>query len=120
MTDAETSGRVWRLARTEAHAAIGFARQIENASLHSQALAHVARFSPSGQRALLEEARTAIGWSDHLTFWQHGYAGVMITDTAPFRYPHYHSATDTSDQIVCDRLARVVVGLGRVVDELAR
>jgi hypothetical protein len=31
-----------------------------------------------------------IGWSDHWSFWQHGYPGVMVTDTALFRYglPH--------------------------------
>lgn len=61
-----------------------------------------------------------IGWSDHWAFWQEGYVGVMVTDTAPFRYPHYHSRTDTPDQVVYDRLARVVVGLGRVIAELAR
>ena len=61
-----------------------------------------------------------IGWSDHWAFWQQGYPGVMVTDTAPFRYPHYHRATDTPDQVIYERLARVVVGLGRVVVELAR
>jgi len=61
-----------------------------------------------------------IGWSDHWAFWRQGYAGVMVTDTAPFRYPHYHEGTDTPDQIVYDRLARVVVGLQRVVVALAR
>ena len=59
MTDAQAYGNVRRLARIDAHAAIGFARQIEDAWSRSQALAHVARFSPSGQRALLDEARTA-------------------------------------------------------------
>jgi hypothetical protein len=32
--------------------------------------------------------------------WQHGYPGIMITDTAPFRYPHYHEATDTPDKLI--------------------
>ncbi len=51
------------------------------------------------------------GWSDHWSFWQCGYPGLMVTDTAPFRYPHYHRATDTPDRIDYERLARVVVGL---------
>ena len=61
-----------------------------------------------------------VGWSDQWAFWQQGYAGVMVTDTAPFRYRHYHKRTDTPDQVVYDRLARVVSGLGRVVTEVAR
>lgn len=61
-----------------------------------------------------------IGWSDHWSFWQQEVPGVMVTDTAPFRYPHYHESSDTPDQVVYDRLARVVTGLFEVVSELAR
>ena len=44
----------------------------------------------------------------------------MITDTAPFRYPHYHAATDTPDKLDYDTMARVVQGLEKVIDHLAR
>jgi hypothetical protein len=47
-----------------------------------------------------------------------GYHAVMVTDTAPFRYPHYHTAEDTPDKLDYDNTARVV-GLGRVVEDLA-
>jgi peptidase M28-like protein len=60
-----------------------------------------------------------IGWSDHWSFWQEGYAAVMVTDTALFRYRHYHTADDTVDKVDFDRTARVVVGLERVIDDLA-
>jgi hypothetical protein len=60
-----------------------------------------------------------VGWSDHWSFWQCGYPGVMVTDTAPFRYPHYHKPTDTPDKVDFARLARVVVGLRDVIVELA-
>jgi hypothetical protein len=40
-----------------------------------------------------------VGWSDHWSFWQEGYPAIMVTDTAPFRYPHYHTAADTPDRI---------------------
>lgn len=56
-----------------------------------------------------------IGWSDHWSFWRVGYPGVMVTDTAPFRYPHYHGPGDTPDKIDYDRLARVVTGVRAVV-----
>ena len=54
-----------------------------------------------------------VDWSDHGSFWEVGYAGVMVTDTAPYRYPHYHTAQDTPDKVDYERLARVVRGLDR-------
>ena len=62
---------------------------------------------------------TGIGWSDHWAFWKEGYAGVMVTDTAPFRYPHYHTSRDTPDKIDYDRTARVTAGLSRMAAVLA-
>ncbi|MHC4945748.1 MAG: M28 family peptidase [Planctomycetota bacterium] len=59
-----------------------------------------------------------IGWSDHWAFWKAGYEAVMITDTAPFRYPHYHLATDTPDKVDFERLARVTAGLEKVLAEI--
>jgi hypothetical protein len=60
-----------------------------------------------------------VGWSDHWSFQRQGYPALMITDTAPFRYPHYHTPQDTPDKIDYDRAARVVAGTARVVQELA-
>ena len=60
-----------------------------------------------------------IGWSDHWSFWQEGYQGVMITDTAPFRYPYYHHPEDLPDKLDFNRMTRVVDGLVPVVEELA-
>lgn len=61
-----------------------------------------------------------IAWSDHWSFAQHGVPAVMVTDTAPFRYPHYHRPTDTPDKIDYDKLARVVKGMERVIRDMAR
>ncbi len=60
-----------------------------------------------------------IHWSDHWSFWQAGYPAIMVTDTAPFRYPHYHDATDTPQQLDYTGLARVTGGLAEVVGVLA-
>jgi hypothetical protein len=57
--------------------------------------------------------------SDHWAFWQCRYPAIMITDTAPFRYPFYHTPTDTPDRLDYDRMARVVAGLERTLVELA-
>lgn len=69
--------------------------------------------------AALPGVITGIGWSDHWAFWRVGYPALMITDTAPFRYPYYHSTEDTPDKLDYDRMARVVDGLHKVVKWLA-
>lgn len=59
-----------------------------------------------------------IGWSDHWAFWQAGYPGVMMTDTAPFRYPYYHTRQDTVDKVDVLKVARITLGMERVVRRL--
>ncbi len=60
-----------------------------------------------------------VGWSDHWAFWQCGYPGVMITDTAPFRYPHYHTLSDTPEKLDYARMARITQGLHEVISHLS-
>ena len=60
-----------------------------------------------------------IGWSDHWGFWQAGYRGIMVTDTAFFRYGHYHGIGDTPGKVDYERAARVVMGLAHVIKDLA-
>jgi hypothetical protein len=43
----------------------------------------------------------------------------MVTDTAPFRYPYYHSAQDTPDKINYESMTRVVAGIAKVIYRLA-
>jgi hypothetical protein len=59
-----------------------------------------------------------VGWSDQWSFWQQGYPGIMVTDTAPFRYPHYHAASDTPDKLDYDSMTRVVIGMEKVIVHL--
>ena len=61
-----------------------------------------------------------IGWSDHWAFREFGYPAIMLTDTAPFRYPHYHKPSDTPDKVDYMRLARITKGVERVVRDIAR
>lgn len=69
--------------------------------------------------AALPAVLPGVGWSDHESFWENDYPAVMVTDTAPFRYAHYHRKADTVDKIDFDRCARVVAGVEEVVRELA-
>jgi hypothetical protein len=69
--------------------------------------------------AHLPEFIRQAGFSDQWSFWQVGYPGLMVTDTALFRYPHYHEATDTPDKVNYEVLADVTQGLIPVIQTLA-
>jgi Zn-dependent M28 family amino/carboxypeptidase len=58
---------------------------------------------------------TGIDWSDQWSFWQCGYPAIMLTDTALFRYPYYHTSEDTSDKIEHYQLSRVTYGIFRAL-----
>jgi Peptidase family M28 len=75
------------------------------------------RFSSEGIAAPSNWA--GIGWSDQWSFWQEGYPGIMVTDTALFRYHDYHTPSDTVDKVNFDKAARVVEGISKLVEELA-
>jgi len=94
-------------------------------NLHSRALLRraIALFREQGklpsEGAALPSFIPGVAWSDQWSFWQHGYPGIMITDTAPFRYRHYHEPTDTPDKLDYDRFALVVSGMEKVIVDLA-
>jgi Zn-dependent M28 family amino/carboxypeptidase len=60
-----------------------------------------------------------VAWSDHLSFWRQNYKALMITDTAFYRYPFYHSSDDTPEKLDYPRLARVCDGLFKALRLLA-
>jgi len=72
------------------------------------------------QGASLPECLSDISRSDHWSFWQEGYPAVMVTDTANFRGPHYHTPGDTADKVDMERTARVIRGLHGVIESLVR
>lgn len=98
---------------------IGFVSDLSSRKVLRQALGSFrqhARIRSEG--AALPAFVPGIGWSDQWSFWQHGYPGIMITDTAPFRYPYYHSEMDTPDKIDYDSMTRVVSGVEKMVIDL--
>lgn len=50
-------------------------------------------------------------YSDHLNFWKHGYPAVLLTDTAFYRNPHYHTAADTAEKLDYNAMTEVVRAL---------
>lgn len=45
--------------------------------------------------------------SDHASFWQLGIPSIMITDTAEFRYPFYHTRADTIDKLDFEFMTKI-------------
>lgn len=72
---------------------------------------------PSEGMAVPQQIK-GVDFSDQDNFWRFGYPAIMVTDTAFYRYPHYHEATDTPDKLNYETLARVVSGLASVVRDL--
>lgn len=73
---------------------------------------------PSEGGAFPEEV-PGVSWSDQWSFWRHGYDAVMVTDTALYRNPHYHTRTDLPDTLDYEALARTTEGLVEVIRALA-
>jgi Zn-dependent M28 family amino/carboxypeptidase len=96
---------------------IGFVGNVPSRALLRRVIAlfrQHARVPSEG--AALPSFIPGVAWSDQWSFWQHGYRAIMITDTAPFRYPHYHRATDTPDKLDYDRFSLVVSGIEKMIE----
>jgi Zn-dependent M28 family amino/carboxypeptidase len=99
---------------------IGFVGDIGSRALVRGAIGafrEAARFPSQGVAA--PAAIPGVTWSDHWSFRQHGYPAIMVTDTAFYRYPHYHLPSDTAEKLDYLRMARVALGLAAVIKELA-
>jgi hypothetical protein len=81
----------------------GLARRVERAMAQASPLPV---FSLTAPRSL-----PGVGLSDHANYWEVGYPAVMITDTAFYRNPHYHTRTDTAETLDYRRMALVVEGV---------
>jgi len=50
-----------------------------------------------------------IDLSDHMSYWPHGIPSLMVTDTAFYRNPFYHTPEDTPEKLDYRRMAQVAV-----------
>ena len=99
---------------------IGFVSNVQSRALLRRVIALFRKHAkiPS-QGASLPAFIPGVSWSDQWSFWQEGYPAIMVTDTAPFRYPYYHSSNDTPDKLEYDRFALVVSGMEKVIEKLS-
>ena len=98
---------------------LGFVSDLSSRKLLKKAIASFrknCKFPCEG--GAIPKSVPGIAWSDQWSFWEQRYPAIMLTDTAPFRYPYYHTAEDTTDKLDFDSLARVVTGIESVVKEL--
>lgn len=58
--------------------------------------------------------------SDHAPFWDMGIPAIMLTNTANFRTPHYHQASDTLETLNLPFATKVCRAGGGLVCEMAR
>ncbi len=56
-----------------------------------------------------------IDFSDHLNYWNEGFVGMMVTDTAFMRNKNYHTKDDTPEKLDYKRMALVVNAVTAVV-----
>jgi Zn-dependent M28 family amino/carboxypeptidase len=59
-----------------------------------------------------------VDFSDHRSFWKFGYPAFMITDTAFYRNPNYHTAGDTPETLDYARMAELTSGLFKALANL--
>lgn len=99
---------------------IGFVSNLDSrAWLHRAAGAFRRHSDFPMEQASLPGFMPGIDLSDHDSFWRHDYDAIMITDTALFRYPHYHKSSDTPDKVDYEALTRLTAGLYGMLVELA-
>jgi hypothetical protein len=53
----------------------------------------------------------AADWSDHRSFWQFGYPGIMVTDTGGFRSSYHTTKEDTMEKLSFEAMSRIVIGM---------
>ena len=61
---------------------------------------------------------SALAISDQLNFWYAGCPALMLTDTAFFRNPNYHQASETPEKLDYERMAAQTEALVRVLASL--
>jgi len=63
------------------------------------------------QVGVVPEWVKASDWSDHRSFWQFGYPGIMVTDTGGFRSPFHTTKEDTMEKLNFEAMSRIVIGM---------
>jgi hypothetical protein len=94
-------------------------------NLKSRSLLDAVRTSLTQRSSIPVETLSAVSFvpgvdfSDHWSFWKMGYPAVMITDTAFYRNPNYHTEGDTINTLDFNRMTELLKGLLQVACDLS-
>jgi hypothetical protein len=72
-----------------------------------------------GRLAMLVPVARNFSRSDHVRFWQAGLPAIQVSNTANFRNPHYHRATDVASTLDYETLRRVLAATALATERLA-
>lgn len=98
---------------------LSFVGNFQSRNLLTSSIALFRRHSNMPSEGVVSPAFVpGVGWSDHWSFWKTGVNAIMVTDTAPYRYRHYHESSDTPDKLNYGHYAKVVFGLYKVIEGL--
>lgn len=86
-----------------------FAREIKKSFLGATSVRTCSYSGPT---------KLGIDLSDHRNYWKEEWPAVMITDTAFFRNPNYHTDRDVAETLDYERMAGVVDGVFSAVVHL--
>ena len=99
---------------------VAFVGDALSADLLRQAIGAFRSGTPvPSEGVVLSRGTMGAAWSDHASFWEHDVPAILLTDTAAFRDTRYHHADDDGSQVDALALARIALGIERVMRCLA-
>lgn len=100
---------------------LAFVGNLESRRLLHRAIGAFRRHAEVPSEGLVAPPQFAhIRRSDHWAFWQKGIPAMMLTDTANFRNPYYHTPSDTHDRLDYNAMARLTEALAVTLESMAR
>lgn len=70
--------------------------------------------------AMIPTPLNLITASDHLNFWKFNIPSIMVTDTAHFRNPNYHTKNDTLETLDLEKMGYVIDLVVKGIKNLAK
>jgi Zn-dependent M28 family amino/carboxypeptidase len=93
----------------------GIMKDFCNASAHYVPELSVVPYKVPFNGRIIPETR----FSDHASFWDQGYPALMLTDTAMFRNPHYHTSHDRYETLDFDFMLNITKAVVSAILSLA-
>ena len=90
---------------------IGVVSNFGSSSLANNLADHLEATSIKVETVKAPASVTGVDFSDHRNYWAFGYDAVMISDTAFYRNPNYHTHGDSANSLNYYKMKQVVEGV---------